>query len=88
MSWRFEEWEQDFENRARRVFDPDSGGWFVMVRDFNGAFSTIWKPDLAIWANAIGQGVVAAQTAARPVAVALDLTRVRRAKQPKPEPRV
>ena len=87
MSWLFQQWERDVESRAQRIYDPDSGGWFVMVRDGNSAFSTIWKPDLAIWANAIGQAVVTAEKALVPVAVALDISRVRHAKQPRPGPK-
>ncbi len=87
MSWRFDNWDHDITNQARRTYDPDSGGWFVMVRDSNGSYSTIWKPDLSIWANAIGEGVVNAQAARVPVEIALDVARVRHAKQPRPEPR-
>lgn len=87
MSWLFQQWERDLENRAQRIYDPDSGGWFVLVRDPNGAYSTVWKPDLAIWANAIGQGVVNAEKALVPVSVALDVSRVRSVKQPRPGPK-
>jgi hypothetical protein len=55
------EWEHNGDGRAQRVWDPDSGGWIVMVRDDNGAYTTIWKPDAATWANAIGQATVAAR---------------------------
>jgi hypothetical protein len=61
--WQFQPWEHDGENRAARVWDEESGGWFVMVRDGNGAFTTVWKPDATIWANAIGQATVAARAA-------------------------
>jgi hypothetical protein len=58
------QWDHDRENRAQRAYDPESGGWFVMVRDGNGSFTATWKPDATIWANAIGQATVAARRAA------------------------
>jgi hypothetical protein len=59
--WSLPPWEHDGNNRAQRVWDPDSGGWIVMTRDGNGAFSAAWKPDIAKWVAAIGQAVVAAR---------------------------
>jgi hypothetical protein len=59
--WLFQPWEHDRETRAQRVWDEVSGGWIVMTRDDNGAFSAAWKPDVTIWASAIGQAVVAAR---------------------------
>lgn len=87
MSWRYRGWDQDETNAARRSFDADTGGWFYQFRDPNGAFSHVWAPSLDIWANAIGQGVVNAQAARVPVEIALDVARVRHAKQPRPEPK-
>lgn len=85
MTWRLGDFEKDLTNEAYRMWDADSGGWFVMFRDNNGAWTAIWKPDIAIWANAIGKGVVDAQAARVPVDVALDVARVRHAKQPVPK---
>jgi hypothetical protein len=57
------DWDPNGDNRAQRIWDPESGGWIVMFRDNNGAFSAAWKPDATIWANAIGQATVAARAA-------------------------
>ncbi len=85
MTWRLGEFEKDLTDGAFRMWDPDSGGYFVMFRDKNGAWTAIWKPDIAIWAQAIGEGVVTAQAARVPVAVGLDVARARRVKQPIPK---
>jgi hypothetical protein len=36
-----------------------------MVLDRNGSYTTVWKPDQALWANAIGQAIAAARAEAR-----------------------
>jgi hypothetical protein len=61
--WTFPQWDHDGDNRAQRVWDEESGGWIVMTRDRNGAFSAAWKPDLAKWIAAIGRATVAARLA-------------------------
>ena len=62
--WKLPDWEHNDDGRARRIWDPDSGGWILMFRDSNGAFSAAWKPDGATWANAIGAAVAKAKAAA------------------------
>jgi hypothetical protein len=87
MSWLFPRWDPDLSHDSKRTEIPEAGGWLYQVRDPNFAFSTCFVPDLVIWANAIGQATVKAQTAAQPVGVTLDFSRAHFAPQPKPGPK-
>jgi hypothetical protein len=86
MSWRFDVWDNDITNAAHRVEIPEAGGYMYLIRDFNNAFSSVFVPDMTLWANAIGQAMVVAQRQAVPIGLALDIGRVRHAKQPVPGP--
>jgi hypothetical protein len=87
MSWRFPRWDSDLTNHSSRTEVPEAGGWLYQVRDPNGAFSTVFVPNVTEWAVAIGYATAKAAQELVPVAVVPDPSRIRHAKQPKPGPR-
>lgn len=87
MTWRFPRWDDDLTHHSSRTEIPEGGGWLYQVRDPNGAYSTVFVPDITLWANAIGQATAIAEQRLIPVAIAPNTARIRHAVQPIPGPK-
>ena len=87
MTWRFPTWDPDLTHHSSRTAIPEAGGWIYQIRDPNGAYSSVFVPDLTEWATAIGYATAIAAQERIAVAVAPDPNRIRHMKQPTPGPR-
>ena len=81
--WRLPTWWPDVDNRNAKVAIPEAGGWMYRFRDpFTGLTSHVFVPDMTAWSNSIANAIAAPKNA--PVAIYLNLSAVRHAKQPVP----
>lgn len=82
LPWLLPDWNADLSESATRAEIPEAGGWLYRFRSGDGAYSTVFVPNLGIWADTIAASIAA--NGRDPVAVVLDLSRVSHAKQTRP----